>query len=158
MGREVGHKTSEETKRKIGNANRGKTRSFEIKKQMSETSKKFGLKPPSRKGLKNSIEHRRKSGLARKGENNNFWKGGKTEINKKIRNSLEYKLWRESVFKRDKWTCVWCGVVGGRLNADHIKPFSLYPELRLAIDNGRTLCVPCHKTTETYGLKYYNKN
>lgn len=81
------------------------------------------------------------------GENHWNWKGGLTPLNHKIRCSLEYKLWRTAVFERDGYTCVWCGKVGGDLNADHIKPFAHYPELRLAIDNGRTLCVSCHRTT-----------
>jgi len=79
------------------------------------------------------------------------WNGGVTPINEKIRKSKEYNLWRKAVFERDNWTCIWCGQVGGKLNADHIKPFSLFPELRFAIDNGRTLCISCHRKTDTYG-------
>ena len=72
----------------------------------------------------------------------------------RIRHSVEYKLWREAVFERDGYICIWCGDNrGGNLNADHIKPFSSFPELRFAIDNGRTLCEPCHKTTDTWGSK-----
>lgn len=37
------------------------------------------------------------------------------------------------------------------LHADNIKPFALYPELRFEVTNGRTLCIPCHKKTGTYG-------
>lgn len=92
-----------------------------------------------------------KKGL--KGEKNHFWKGGVTPIHAIIRNSSEYKLWRKSVWERDWFACVWCGAKGkeARIQADHIKPFALYPELRFAIDNGRTLCFECHKTTDTYG-------
>lgn len=89
----------------------------------------------------------------RSGVNCHLWKGGITPINVQIRHSVEYKLWRESVFKRDNYTCRGCGEVGGRLNADHIKPFAWFPELRFAIDNGQTLCIPCHKLTPTYGSK-----
>lgn len=79
------------------------------------------------------------------------WQGGITPISQKIRNSQEYTIWREAVFLRDNYTCQICNERGGNLNADHIKPFSLYPELRLAIDNGRTLCKSCHLKTDTWG-------
>lgn len=92
------------------------------------------------------------------GEKSPFWKGGITPINFKIRNSIQYKEWRERVFKRDNYTCIWCGVKSTKgkiviLNADHIKPFCLFPGLRFSISNGRTLCKDCHKTTDTYQMK-----
>lgn len=87
---------------------------------------------------------------SRGGAGNSRWKGGITPRNKKIRASKEYAYWRQSVFERDKFTCVWCGQVGGKLNADHIKPFSMFPDSRFDVANGRTLCVPCHKQTDSY--------
>jgi len=86
-----------------------------------------------------------------KGEKHYAWKGGVTPIYKVIRKSAEYKLWRNAVFARDNYTCIWCGTKDKTIKADHIKPFALYPELRFAIDNGRTLCDKCHRTTDTYG-------
>lgn len=87
------------------------------------------------------------------GENNPNWKGGITPKYRAIRTTLEYKLWRKAVFDRDNYTCVLCNTSGVYLNADHIKPLALYPESIYDISNGRTLCLPCHKLTDTYGRK-----
>jgi hypothetical protein len=81
-----------------------------------------------------------------------YWKGGHVKHpDKRIRKSNEYKEWRMAVYKRDNYTCQVCGKVGVELVADHIKPFSVFPELRFDVNNGRTLCVNCHKKTLTYG-------
>ena len=55
---------------------------------------------------------------------------------------------RNEAFKRDNWTCQECGVRGAYLEADHIKPFAYFPELRFEIGNLRTLCRPCHDKTK----------
>lgn len=102
-------------------------------------------------GAVRTPEQRRLLSEQRIGEKGSNWQGGKTDMNEFARRSVEYRLWREAVFARDNWTCQDCGLRGCELNADHIKPFALFPELRYAIDNGRTLCVPCHRKTPTYG-------
>ena len=91
------------------------------------------------------------------GEKCHFWKGGVTSKNMMIRKSTDYAKWRKSVFERDGYTCVVCFQKGGRLNADHILPFSTHPEIRFSLENGRTLCRECHMKTETYGGKMNKK-
>lgn len=94
---------------------------------------------------------------ARAGPANSNWKGGITPENRRLRASDEYKAWRTAVFERDQYTCVECGQVGWGLHADHIKPWCAFPALRFSVDNGRTLCVACHKKTDTWmagALKY----
>ena len=71
-----------------------------------------------------------------------------------IRNSVQYSLWRKAVYERDHYTCQNCGKVGGRLNAHHIKSFARYPDLRLDVSNGITLCEKCHKLAHNRGFKY----
>lgn len=87
------------------------------------------------------------------GVNSTGWKGGISKEHHRIRQSKEFKDWRISVFTRDNYTCIFCGQHGGYLEPDHIKPFAYFPDLRFDINNGRTLCKPCHKTTDTYGIK-----
>lgn len=84
------------------------------------------------------------------GEKNPWWKGGVTPWYRKIKNSTEYKQFRKKVLGRDDYKCVLCGA-GENLCVDHIKPFSLYPELRTEVSNGRTLCMSCHYKTKTFG-------
>lgn len=57
---------------------------------------------------------------------------------------IEYKQWRDAVFARDNYTCQFCEQYSGVLHADHIQKWSENEELRYSVDNGRTLCVPCH--------------
>ena len=97
--------------------------------------------------------------LKLRGINHHNWKGGISKNNTRrfIMTTLEYKIWRRGVFERDNYACIWCGLRGGRLVADHIKPWALFPELRFALDNGRTLCETCHKKTDTYGAKSIKK-
>ena len=129
-----GHIVSEETRLKISQSEKGKVVSQETRDKMS-------------------LANKGKLRLNFRGEKSSGWKGGITPKNHAIRMSLEYKAWRVAVFIRDNHTCVLCKQQGGYLNADHIKSFANYPELRLNIDNGRTLCEPCHRKTDNFGSK-----
>lgn len=91
------------------------------------------------------------------GERHWNWQNGKTSEQKRIRNSMEYQQWREAVFVRDSYTCQKCGKRGVSLHADHIKPFALFPDLRFDVSNGRTLCVPCHRATDTFASRATKK-
>jgi 5-methylcytosine-specific restriction endonuclease McrA len=145
-----GRKMSKETKLKISKGNMGKKRSLEIRQEQSKQRNGRRLSEETKQKIREaSIRNGNKppSYLGRRKLN------PKTSEVRRLRSSLEYKLWRVAVFERDNYTCVWCGIKGGILNADHIKRFSDYPELRFAIDNGRTLCFECHKTTDTFGNK-----
>ena len=79
-----------------------------------------------------------------RGENNPNWKGGLGGERHQAMGRIEYKIWRDLVFKRDNFTCQICEQYGGYMHADHIKSWSEYPELRYEIRNGRTLCRTCH--------------
>lgn len=86
-----------------------------------------------------------KFGSKRTGSLNPNYKGGISSFRKTIYNSEEWKNWRQSVFKRDDYTCQICFKKGNiNLHSNHIKKFSDYPALRFITTNGVTLCQDCH--------------
>lgn len=75
------------------------------------------------------------------------WQGGRTEKVQGLRKTHRYKMWRQAVIKRDNYRCQMCFVETTAPIVDHIKPFYKYPESRLDINNGRTLCKECNYQT-----------
>ena len=156
----VGLPMSEEHKQKIKKALLGKKKSPQhcINNGLAKKGQ-----APWNKGLK-GVQISTRKGIPQpqfRGENHWNWRGGESKKERQIlMNQVEYKLWRKAVFERDRWTCVECNYRSkGKtdINADHIKPWSLYPKLRYAIDNGRTLCVPCHQKTFIFIGNQYMK-
>ena len=142
---------------------RGYWRSKEQRLSNSLTAK--GKKRPPR-----SVEWRENLSNAKIGMNcgskNPNWKNGETPIYLSVRNSTEYALWRDAVFRRDDWLCRRCGKPSiGNIEAHHVKSFStiLY-EHKIQnviqayactelwdVDNGITLCEECHTIFGTKG-------
>ena len=107
-----------------------------------------------------------------RGEKNHNYKGGITPLMNQIRGLTKYRHWFREIFRRDNWACQLCGARSGNgkkiiLNADHYpRAFSIIikenkiDSIEKALNcielwdlnNGRTLCVPCHKI-ETAKLK-----
>lgn len=86
-------------------------------------------------------------GKANSGENCFQWKGGISSENNIIRNSDEYRFWRKLVFKRDYYTCQFCGSYNEqKIEAHHVLSFMDYPEYRFDVNNGITYCKECHDT------------
>lgn len=147
----TGYKHTEESRKKISLSRIGKPTTLGTKRPHMT-----GENNPS-----NRPEVKKKISESKMGSKNPNWKGGISPENIIIRNSAQARLWRKAVFARDNYSCQDCGLRNGNgknviLNADHIKPFALFPELRFAIDNGQTLCFDCHKKTDSYGWRIYN--
>jgi predicted restriction endonuclease len=129
----------------------GKKLSVAVKKAWDEGRKKGApMSIRGRKNISNAHKKRVAAGLHHLGD------GSKTKESVKVRTSMEYRIWRTEVYKRDDYTCQVCHIKSGSgqtvyLNAHHIKPFSKFPELRFDITNGVTLCKQCHFKTPSYG-------
>lgn len=124
-----GYKTkphSEETKQKIRQSNVNTWSRPEIRAQsIGRNNPMFG----------------KKTGYS--GEKHHNWKGGISAENK-MQRSRFLQVFQPQVFDRDNYTCQVCLQYGGSLQADHIKSWADYPELRFDIENCRTLCMACH--------------
>ncbi|WZL56185.1 hypothetical protein SP3_00126 [Bacillus phage fHSPT3] len=93
-----------------------------------------------------SILHDHKCGCGRKGANNPRYRHDLTEEERQVKRAFpEYTEWVRSVYERDNYTCVKCGKRGGTLHAHHINSYSRFPELRVEVSNGATLCEEDHK-------------
>lgn len=146
-----GKKHSDETKLKQSLVKMGKHNASKGIKRPNTTGENNPAKRPEVRAMI-SLKKRGVPLPALSGDKCHLWRGGVTSKNAQIRKSAEYKEWRRKVFQRDNWKCVFCGKKGD-IHADHIKQFAYYPELRLELSNGRTLCVTCHRQTETYSRK-----
>lgn len=129
-------------------------------------------------GCKPSEETRQKMSAAqtgRYGPLSNKWvepnkRKGKLLTN--IRRTEEMKVWRFAVLERDGFRCIECltkYTKKTKVQVDHIKPLSILVienqittvedaiacEALWNVENGRALCVPCHKKTDTYGGKMF---
>lgn len=141
---QIGHKTSSETKKKIGDAQRGE-KSHNWGKHISEEQRKRQSKISKGKGIKPPVMY---------GKNNPSWKGGVTSTNDKIRKSLEMLLFKKACMERDNFTCQKTGQKGGRLEVHHINNFADFPELRTSIENGISLSRESHiEFHKIYGKK-----
>ena len=120
-------------------------------------------------GLKHTEAQKVKISLSRLGDKNPMWKGGIYPFNKALRKLSIMTNWKNVIFKRDNYACIWCKQKGGRLVVDHIKLFSRLLErfnikiLRQAelckelwdINNGQTLCENCHAWKTKWDNRIY---
>ena len=97
-------------------------------------------------------------GLSVRGENSPNWNGGNSKERSLLKGRNEYRSWRTAVYERDNFTCQRCGKTGGSLEADHILSWSVFPDFRYELWNGKTLCKPCHAIKTEQEKHVYGRN
>jgi len=150
---------SDETRKKMSDAKKGKyigsNNPFYGKQHSPETIEKIRKKSLGKKAWNSgkigvysekTLKKMRDGIHDRWGENNPNWRGGSSFIGQKFRMSKMALEWKKGIFLKDDYVCVRCLNRGGKLHAHHIVPFSLcLDEEKFTLDNGATLCVPCHR-------------
>ena len=98
-------------------------------------------------------------GVHRYGKENPNYKEDKTDEERILqRGILGYSDWRKAVYERDSYTCVVCGDnEGGNLQAHHLNGYADFPQQRLDVDNGVTLCNKCHKKYHTQFSYFHSR-
>lgn len=152
----IGKKASTDTKKKMSVARRGRKLTLEWKNKIGDANRGRKLPPVS-------SETREKLRVARRkrcGDKSPGWRGGVTKISESIRRSFKNRQWKSDVLIRDNYICSICFVRGGKLEVDHYpKMFAIIlienniKTIEQAnncaelwnINNGRTLCIVCHK-------------
>lgn len=129
-----------------------------------ERKKNIGIALAIAHGDPNKFPHKNDPRPEFRGSGNPNWKNGKSPITSIVRSSAIYRKYVRQVLERDYFTCQQCGVNGGELHVNHIRPFaviirennvkSLDEAIKCSalwdIENLETLCVDCHKKTDTY--------
>jgi 5-methylcytosine-specific restriction endonuclease McrA len=154
-----GRQHTEKTKQILRNKLKGYKRKIQSIKKGSDKLKgrKYSIEHriALSKGWTNQLRKWKSELQSSLKEKNPLYKDGKWKERASQReidmNTEKYISWRRKIFEGDNYTCQICGIQGLKLQADHIKSYTNFPELRYDIDNGRTLCINCHKKTDNYG-------
>lgn len=139
-----GYKMTDDQKKKIGDANRGRklplitevtreklrkaNRGRKLSQKHIERLKEFNtgrkMLDETKEKLKLIVKKKWQDPEYRKKlskENSSNWKGGITLLNQQIRECYKYFQWRSDVFIRDNFTCQECFARGIYLHAHHIE-------------------------------------
>lgn len=171
----VGRKHSEEYRTNIKNKMTGRKLSDKTKKRISDKHKgksvwNSGLNgenyskhyknghPRGMIGKENKWGHHSerskiKISAYQQGIDIEDWNGYKQSLNRYLKGTAMYQIWRNAVFLKDNFTCKnpnceFCkNKMGVYLHAHHKKPIKFFPELAFNIDNGITYCMEFHLKT-----------
>lgn len=143
----TGYKHTEEAKAKISlktkgmnNPYYGKKHSLKIRQKIKEAikGKCIGATKERREEMKTTML----------GKNNPNWKGGYHLWYQALRRTERYKRLRNSVFRRDDYTCQFCYEKGKYNEIHHIRRVKDRKDLIFDIHNCITLCKDCHQKTK----------
>jgi hypothetical protein len=162
----TGKKRTEEDKKNKSISALGRKLSVETKLKMSNSQKGRIAWNKGKTGYISTKKGKKYPHL--QGKNSHLWKENKKGIlNNFIRSSYKYRQWRSDVFTRDDFTCCKCSKRGCEIHPHHIKQLALILienniitidmaiecEELWNINNGQTLCINCHKLTDSYAKR-----